>query len=785
MAENKETVVIDVQFDAAKIASEVQNTSARISGLRERAAELRAEFKKGGDITGELTAKMAANKTALQQAEKQQQSLAASLRILTDNGNTYGDSLDEQRRKLNDLQKAFDGMTKAQRESAKGQDIKKMLQDQTEAVSNLERETGRWQRNVGNYPSALQAIMPAFGKLQGMMAKFGVTIQSVGAGGAAAFGALTAGIKATMVAMLKFLATPAGLILAGIAAAVAVLAKAFGRLTEAFAKNDEAGTNWARLMAVFQPLITGINKAFDALALSISKAANAIAGWIGKHSDAVKSAQDLITATDDLQEAERQYTISSAKNSKDIAELRAKAAEKDKYTAEERKGFLLEAKKLEEENLKERKRIAEEKLRIAEEEAKKEADTSDETKDKIAQLTAAKYQAEQEYYTGIRRINSGIAQADAEMVAERKRNAEELRAIMLKNMEIEMRLQEMHEQGASALANYIEQMKKRAQERARIAAEAMQAEQDELDAMAEADLQEQSKKYADAIQQRNELRKRIEGETLKDVYNANMAALDEVYNAGVLKHEDYEQLKTQITEQYTAQRMEAAAGAIDAWGSQIMGTISAISEAMSATENAELENVKSVNKERQKDLEKSLKKGLISQEAYDAEVQRMQDEEAEKENEIKRDQAKRDKAIGLMQAVINTSAAIIGYLANPGGWAGIALSALAGVTGAAQIAAIAATPLPSFATGGIVPGNSYEGDNVLARVNSREMVLPQNVQADLWDTLNNLPSGGMDYDLLGATMADAVSELPAPIMIYKEFETFGAKTAQIRELSKA
>ncbi|MCW8929933.1 MAG: hypothetical protein OQL19_06830, partial [Gammaproteobacteria bacterium] len=98
------------------------------------------------------------------------------------------------------------------------------------------------------------------------------------------------------------------------------------------------------------------------------------------------------------------------------------------------------------------------------------------------------------------------------------------------------------------------------------------------------------------------------------------------------------------------------------------------------------------------------------------------------------------KALGTLSAVIDTASAIIGFLSNPGGIPGIVLSALAGVTGAIQIGTIAATPLPSFANGGIVPGTSYTGDNVQANVNSGEMVLNKRQQAALFNSANG---GGM------------------------------------------
>ena len=49
---------------------------------------------------------------------------------------------------------------------------------------------------------------------------------------------------------------------------------------------------------------------------------------------------------------------------------------------------------------------------------------------------------------------------------------------------------------------------------------------------------------------------------------------------------------------------------------------------------------------------------------------------------------------------------------------------------------------PSFATGGIVPGSSYSGDRVHANVNSGEMILTEQQQANLWRLANNTSSGG-------------------------------------------
>ena len=56
---------------------------------------------------------------------------------------------------------------------------------------------------------------------------------------------------------------------------------------------------------------------------------------------------------------------------------------------------------------------------------------------------------------------------------------------------------------------------------------------------------------------------------------------------------------------------------------------------------------------------------------------------------------------------------------------------------------IAAKPrAPSFATGGIVGGNSYSGDKVQANVNSGEMILNAAQQRALWETANGRGQNG-------------------------------------------
>lgn len=90
------------------------------------------------------------------------------------------------------------------------------------------------------------------------------------------------------------------------------------------------------------------------------------------------------------------------------------------------------------------------------------------------------------------------------------------------------------------------------------------------------------------------------------------------------------------------------------------------------------------------------------------------------------------------EATANTAAAASG-----------AASSVASIPFAGPVLAVAAVAsiiaalanLPKFALGGIVPGSSYSGDNVLARVNSGEMILNQSQQNKLLGIANGVNSG--------------------------------------------
>ena len=80
-----------------------------------------------------------------------------------------------------------------------------------------------------------------------------------------------------------------------------------------------------------------------------------------------------------------------------------------------------------------------------------------------------------------------------------------------------------------------------------------------------------------------------------------------------------------------------------------------------------------------------------------------------KEKEIKRKQAEADKKKAMLDIVINTAVAVVKAFATTGPIAGPVFAAIVGALGLAQLALVAAQPIPKFEKGGAIPSSDIQG----------------------------------------------------------------------------
>jgi hypothetical protein len=131
---------------------------------------------------------------------------------------------------------------------------------------------------------------------------------------------------------------------------------------------------------------------------------------------------------------------------------------------------------------------------------------------------------------------------------------------------------------------------------------------------------------------------------------------------------------------------------------------------------------------KKKALQDQLDKGSISQEVYNARVAKIDADLAKKKAEIEYKQAKRQKAMAIVNAIVNTAVGIMQAYSQLGPIGGTVAAVLIGAMGALEVATIAKQPLPDkngFKKGGYTGDGSNTG--VAGDVHFKEYVIPENV----------------------------------------------------------
>lgn len=102
-----------------------------------------------------------------------------------------------------------------------------------------------------------------------------------------------------------------------------------------------------------------------------------------------------------------------------------------------------------------------------------------------------------------------------------------------------------------------------------------------------------------------------------------------------------------------------------------------------------------------------------------------------------------------------------------------------GVTGMVQLASMVSQikqlTAGGYAEGGIIPGNSFAGDKVMAMVNSGEMILNTHQQKNLFDMLNGITGTGISSSKIELTGKIRGKDL---LLVQKNYNTIGSKSGQ-------
>ena len=797
MAEERNTILIDVEVNTEDTAQKLGEVVKEISELRTEQKNLTKELQESDEVDAEKARRLAEVQSELRRLKNEQKEYTSILQNESAIANNYGDSLDEQRRKLSDMQKTYDSLSASWRDSSAGQAFKTQLDKQYDSVIELEKATGRHQRNVGNYPNVMGGAVKSFGNLDGAIAQVSDAFNGLSTNGIKGLGGLAGAIGNVGKIML---ASP-------ILALVGAIVVAFQKLSDAFKKNDEAGTNLDRAFSRLKPITQALGEYFDKLAVTVSnlilkfsegaiavgKFLNKIGLMKGNFEEAAKGAEELVIAEDNLDQAERDFAVNSAKRQRDIAELRAMAVDSEKYSAEERIKLYEEANELEQANLDEELKIAQERVRILKETAKQNVDTSDETANEIAKAEASLYKAEETYYTGTRRLQAQLVKAKKEIVSEEVAIAKERKKQAEKDQK---EADERAKKEAEELAKK-EKIKEEIMRTAKETAIALIEDESERARVIELDRFEQEKedllkKYEELgiLTEEQELAK---NELLENLKREHLARMEEIEDEAKLialekkAEEDEKKLEEELNKATSEEekRMLELEQAQAHHDELVRMTQEEIDAKFTSQEEYEKAVKKSENNITDIQKKNALARTLQAKSTLEDIGQAVNaiggfiDELDLKEEES----AKAQKALALAQVAIQSGIAVATAVAECqklGFPAAIPAVIVAVATIAANIAsAVSTINGAKFADGGIVGGSSYAGDNVPIQVNSGEMVLNRNQQKNLFEIANTgQVSTGIDYDLLSMKISQAIQQMPAPVLVYEEFTNFQENVSQ-------
>lgn len=725
----EEQVIISVDLDAGQLEQQLQRVTADLVALKDQQRALTQEFKAGEISAQEYSIRSKSLSQEISTLSRQQTNLTQAVKLTTTATKDYSDSLDGERAKLNDMQKAFAALSKEQRESAAGQEFLKSIKEQSDAVKAMEQSMGDARRNVGNYA---ESILQASGQMGG----FGK-----------ATSAIINPIKGATNGLKAMAATP-------IIAILNILITIIVKLADKFKQNGAAMESLTKTFGLFNGVGVVVSKIIDGIADGVVWLADKLyelADRFGLIFDVSKESARLSKEQLDIQKAENALIAETADRELKISELRAKVAEKNKYTAQQRLDFLKEAQRLEKEQSDAEYQLAKRRyeLQVA---LNAQSESSQDDLRKENELYAAMVGAQTAYNNKVRELNAQMTEAQNQLQREAEKTGEVIVTTTeeVANTEVETeeerakRIREIRER--YGLVTNEEKYNEQLELLKKHFADQLVTEEEYLQAVE--NLKEKFGIKTETDEQASTVEDEGIDQLVKDTLGLDKDAMEyynELLQSGMDKMQAFE-LASKRMAQNNAKNFATAAGAM-------AGAFNDMAQM--------LNEYGKKNEKAQKASKAFALAGILASQA----------------------QSIAEGALAISAGI--ASAQSVPFPANIAAIAttvatitGLIVSTASSFMQAKQLLSDADAGV--FEQGGIVGGTSYTGDKLSARVNSREMILTQSQQARLFEIANTPAAvGGIDYEALAA----AIAAQPAPVMDYTEFKVFEQKVSTFNEIA--
>lgn len=413
MAENNTlTKTTVLQVDTLKAVKSVQDLRDNIKTLR----QVMNEATIGTDEYVAAQEELAAQQNALREIQR---GSAASIEEVSKAAAGLGTSYAA----LVNQMKSLTAEYRTTEDVAQKADLAKRIKSINDQLKDMDATRGVFSRNVGDYANQLTK---GFQATAGAASSVINPVQNV-----------TAGLTAMS-------STP-------VVAVIGLVVNILDRLIKSLKSNEETMAAFKVALAPVNALGTAFTKWLQGVAEGFVKfidwtvkATRAVAkflGYITEEDEALMEKHiEIAQKENELDKQRRETDKANAKSAAEAANLRAKAAEKDKYTAEERLAFINKAADEEEKIAQRNKDLAQQEYNALKEKADL-AQNSKEENDALAAAEIKVMEAETAYMNKLRELNAQRAEAINQMNAQAKAAAdaaEKIRALADLSLDIDV-----------------------------------------------------------------------------------------------------------------------------------------------------------------------------------------------------------------------------------------------------------------------------------------------------------------------------------------------------------
>lgn len=313
MADMETITILRVGTDEA--VRSISDLKQNIKELKDNLADLEIGSKEYEDTLDELKVNQNALKDAMYATSTSMEDLT---KAATGTGESYN-ALVHRMAALKEELRATDVSTEAG--AKRFRELAGQINGVNDKLKKMDAMQGNYQRNVGNYNGAVDRLVNSFGAMGRGAAGVIAPVRGV-----------TSGLKAMS-------STP-------VVAIMGLLASVIVQVTNALKSSEEGMEGATAAMGVFggvsdalKVIMQGVGQAVGWLSQQLVK----LAEKMGLVTDRMKEKQAIAEDEIRITKMERQNIRENAEAERDIAELRAKAVDRQKYSVRERIAFLEEA----------------------------------------------------------------------------------------------------------------------------------------------------------------------------------------------------------------------------------------------------------------------------------------------------------------------------------------------------------------------------------------------------------------------------------------------------------